>query len=174
MIEFLMKKVLMIGFSVLFFSILFVMLRTNKEMNGDLHIKQGSFIEGLKIVQKKNGRSVWTLTAQRADFLGRGDKAALSNVSVAVQENDLVLHVDKGVYNLSDKSFTTDSVVKAEAKDYTITADSIDYEISSGEIRTDGRIKVEGKGFIVDGRGMRADSEQKVSILSDVTATFHK
>jgi lipopolysaccharide assembly outer membrane protein LptD (OstA) len=91
-----------------------------------------------------------------------------------LQKNGVILHADKGIYNISDKSFTTDSVVEAASKDYKITADSIDYEVSSGEIQTGGRITVEGKGFKVEGKGMKADAEQKVSILNDVKATFHK
>ena len=79
-----------------------------------------------------------------------------------LQKNGVILHAEKGVYNLSDKSFPTDSIVKADAKDYTMTADSVDYEISSGKIRTDGRITVEGKGFRVEGKGMKADSAQRV------------
>ncbi len=170
-----MKKFVMIGLSVLLFSSLFLMLRTGKENIGDFQIKKrNSFIEDIKILQKKNGVTVWTLTASKADFTGSEDKAELSNINMVIQENGVVLQADKGVYNLSDRSFTTDSIVKAESKNYKIKADSIDYEVTSGKIETDGRIKVEGKGFRVEGKGMKADAEQKVRILNDVKATFHK
>jgi len=93
---------------------------------------------------------------------------------MVLQKNDVVLYADRGMYDFSEKSLTTKSVVKAEAKDYKITADSIDYEISSGKIQTGGRIKVEGKRFTVEGKGMKADEGQKVRVYNDVKATFQK
>jgi lipopolysaccharide assembly outer membrane protein LptD (OstA) len=84
------------------------------------------------------------------------------------------LHADKGIYNLSERSFTTDSVVQANAKDYKITADAVDYDVSTGKINTNGTIKIEGKGFKVEGKGMKSDTGQRVTILHDVTATFNK
>lgn len=153
---------------------LFVLLRSSREISGDLKIKGDSFIEGLKILHQKDGVTVWTLNARRANFIEGEDKAELADISVVIQKNDMVLHADKGVYDLSDQRFTTDGEIKAEAKDYTITADSIDYEASSGEIETKGRVKVESKKFSVEGRGMKTDAEQKVRILNDVRATFYK
>ncbi|MEW6213667.1 MAG: LPS export ABC transporter periplasmic protein LptC, partial [Nitrospirota bacterium] len=91
-----------------------------------------------------------------------------------VEKNGLVLYADKGIYNLSNRNFTTEGEIRAKAKDYTITADSIDYEASSGEIKTEGRIKIEGKRFKVAGKGMKANSEQRVRVLKDVKATFYK
>lgn len=167
-----MKKVLLIGLSVLFFSVLFLMLRPGKEIPVDFNIAGGSFLEDVQITQKKNGVAVWTLTASNAHFLGDENRAELSNISMALQKNGIVLHSEKGIYNLSDRSFTTDHIIKAEGKNYTINADSVDYDIASGKIRTDGRITVEGKGFKVEGKGMNADSAQKVKILHDVKATF--
>lgn len=174
MIEFFMKTVLLIGLSVLFFGILFLMLGTGKDMNGDFKISMGSFIEDITITQKKNGLPVWTLSAGKANFSEDESQAQLSNVNIVLPENGVVLYADRGVYNLSDRSFTTDSVVKAEAKDYTITTDSLNYDISSGKIKTDGRIVVEGKGFRVEGMGMKSDSAQEVKILRDVKATFNR
>lgn len=174
MIEFLMKKILMIGLVIVLFSLLIVMLRTGREMNGNLQIKGDSFIEGLRILQKKDGIAVWTLTAKKADLIEGGDKANLSDINMFIQKNGLLLHADKGLYNFSDQDFTTETVVKAEAKDYIITADSINYDASSENVKTGGWIKIEGKRFIIEGKGMKADSRQKVSILNNVKATFYK
>ncbi|MEW6001141.1 MAG: LPS export ABC transporter periplasmic protein LptC [Nitrospirota bacterium] len=169
-----MKKILLIIIFLFFSGLLFVMLRNEKEVNDDLQIKRNSFIEGLKVLQKKEGITIWTLIARRADFIEDETKAKLSDITVVVKENGLVFHADKALYNLSNRNFTTEGEIKAEAKDYTITADSIDYEASSGDIKTAGRIRVDGKGFRVEGKGMESDSEQKVRILKDVRATFFK
>jgi lipopolysaccharide assembly outer membrane protein LptD (OstA) len=169
-----MKRILMTGLSILLFGTLFVMLRNGSEIDGDLRIKSSSFIDGLRILHKKNGIDLWTLNAKRADFTEGGDKAQLSDINLVIQKEGLILYADRGTYDLTEQRFTTEGIVKAETKDYTITADSIDYKASLGEIKTGGRIKVEGKSFRVEGRGMKADAGQKVSVLNDVKATFNK
>ena len=150
------------------------MLRSGREMVGDIRTRTDSFLEDIRIVQKKDGVTTWTLTASKADFREGEQRAELSDIELRIEKNGMILHADKGVYDLSSQSFSTDEAVKASGKDISLSADSLDYEIASGKIRTDGKIRVEGKGFSVEGTGMQADSEQKVNILNDVKATFHK
>lgn len=168
-----MRKVVWIGLSVLLVGSIFLMLRTGREPEGELRIQSGSFIEGIRILQKKSGTAVWDLTASRADFESE-DRAKLTNVNIALRNSDVVLFADKGVYDLSKKTFVTDSAVRADGKDYKITADTVDFAVSSGNVETNGRIKMEGKGFEVQGRGMKAETERKVKIYNDVTAIFQK
>ena len=153
---------------------LFVILKNERETNSDLEVKSNSFIEGIKILQKEEGTTIWKLIARKADFIEGENKAILSDITMVVKKNGLVLYADKGIYNLSDRNFITEGETRAETKDYTITADSIDYEASSGEIKTEGRIKIEGKRFKITGKGMKANSEQKVRVLKDVKATFYR
>jgi len=164
----------MIGLSVLLFVALFIVLKAGRESGGDIQVKGGSFLENLTIVQKKNGQPLWTLTASRADFKENEDKAELSDINLVMEKDHITLQADKGLYDLSEKSFTTDSAVKARSRDYRITADSIDYEVASGMIQTQGRIQLESKGFRVEGEGMKSEADHKVSILNDVKATFHR
>jgi len=169
-----MKKVLLGVLSVLLVGSLFLMLGSGREFSSDLQIKGGSFIEGVRILQKKEGATVWTINASTARFLEGGDRAELNDINMILQKNGVELHADKGIYNLSERSFTTDSIVQANAKDYKITADAVDYDVSTGKIKTDGTIRIEGKGFKVEGKGMKSDTGQRVPILHDVTATFNK
>lgn len=164
----------MIGLSVLLFVALFIVLKAGRENGGDIQVKGGSFIENLTIVQKKNGQALWTLTASKADFKENEDKAELSDINLVMEKDHITLQADKGLYDLSERSFTTDSAVKAMSRDYRITADSIDYEAASGMIQTQGRIQMESKGFRVEGEGMKSEAGHKVSILNDVKATFNK
>jgi lipopolysaccharide assembly outer membrane protein LptD (OstA) len=169
-----MKRGLMIGLSVLLFVALFMVLKSGRENGGDIQLKGGSFIENLTIIQKKNGQPLWTLTASKADFKENEDKAELSDINLVLEKDHITLQADNGLYNLSERSFTTDSAVKARSQDYRVTADSIDYEVASGMIQTKGRIQLETKGFRVEGEGMKSEADHKVSILNDVKATFHK
>lgn len=150
------------------------MLRSGKEMVGDIRTRTDSFLEDIRIVQKKDGVTTWTLTASKADFREGEQQAELSDIELRIEKNGMILHADRGVYDLSSQSFSTDETVTASGKDISLSADSLAYEVASGKIKTDGKIRVEGKGFSVEGTGMQADSEQKVNILNDVKATFHK
>lgn len=174
MIKFFMKKIFMVGISFFLVCILFVILRSEREMSKDFQMKGSSFFEGLKILQKKDAQIVWTLMARKADFIEGENMVKLSNITMMVQKNRVVFYTDKGTYNLSNRNFTAEGPIRAKAKDYTITADSIDYEASSGDFKTEGHIEVEGKRFKIEGKGLMVDSEQKVRILKDVKATFYK
>lgn len=171
MIKFVMKKILIAGFLIFTLCILFVISRSNKEITSNLHTKDNSFIEGVRILQKENGVTVWTLIAKRADFIE--DKAQLSDIMVLLHKSGFVIYSDKGTYDFSNRNFTVPTKIVAKSKDYTILAESIDYEASSGEIKSEGWIEVEGKGFRFTGKGMNADSK-KVRILKDVKAIFYK
>lgn len=164
----------MIGLSVLLFVALLIVLKAGRENGVDVQVKGGSFLENLTIVQKKDGQPLWTLTASRADFKENEDKAELSDINLVMEKDHITLQADKGLYDLSGRSFTTDSAVKAMSRDYRITADSIDYEVASGMIQTQGRIRLESKGFGVEGEGMKSEADHKVRILNDVKATFHR
>ncbi len=130
-------------------------------------------MEDIRIVHKKNGIPSWILNADKAIFTESDDKAELNTISILIPKNDVTLYADKGVYNIYEHSFANDGAVKAKAKDYTIKADSINYEIPSGTIEAAGRIEVEGRNFKIEGRGMKADKEQKIQIFNDVKATFY-
>jgi LPS export ABC transporter protein LptC len=173
-IEFFMKKgVLACLIFVLLFSIFF-MLKTGRESYVDLRVTGNSFLEDIKILQKKKGETRWILTAEKADFLEGDNKAVLQTVGLAVPENNLMLYADKGTYDFSKKSFTADTVVEARGENYRITADSLDLDVSLSGIQTEGRVNLEGKGFSVEGKGMQAGKEQKVRIFKDVKAIFQK
>jgi LPS export ABC transporter protein LptC len=174
MIKFLMKKILMFALCLFFSGTLFVMLRSDRENTGNIRVESTSFIEGLEILYRKSGNTIWKLNARKADFTKDENMVELSNVTLTVQKSGMTFYADKGRYDLLSRNFTINSDIQAEAKDYRIITSSIDYDASTGNARTDERIVVEGKKFTVEGKGMTLDSEQKVMIRNDVKATFNK
>lgn len=174
MIKFFMKKFLMVVLCLIFASTLFVMLMNDRENIEKIKIKKTSFIEGLEILYRKNGKAIWKLNARQADFTDDENMVDLSNLTVTVQENGMTFYADTGRYDLLSRNFIINSDIQAEAEDYRIITSSLDYDASSGNAKTDERIIVEGKKFKVEGKGMTLDSEQKVRIRNDVKATFYK
>lgn len=163
----------MTGLSIVLFSLLFMMIRDGRDTDRDFKLQGNSFIEGIRIIHKKKGEKLWSLYAKKADFLEGEDKAQLSDVSMVMQKNDMVLYTDSGVYNLSDKNFTTNLLVKARAKDFLITADSIDYDVSTGKIETDGRVVLDSGNIRIEGKGLKTATGETIKIFDDVKATFY-
>ena len=169
-----MKKGFMIGLSIVLLSLLLLMIQDSRDMRGDFQLKGNSFIERIQIVQKKDGETLWTLHAAKADFFEGEDKAELSDMSLHMKKNNIVLYTDKGIYSLSEKRFTTDQVVKARAEDFLITADSIDFDISKGTIETGGRVELESENIKIEGKGLKKTDRKTITIYDDVKATFYQ
>ncbi|MBI5639235.1 MAG: LPS export ABC transporter periplasmic protein LptC [Nitrospirae bacterium] len=170
-----MKKGLLVILSLILFSLFFFMLREEKDGRLEIHQKGSSFIEGLKIVNKKNGATEWILTAQRADLSENGDRADLSDIEMNIQNRGITLHAEKGTYVMSGKKLSVEGRILARGKSYSITSDNVTFDSSSGMLRTDSKIVMEGQRFSVEGRGMDSDSaEQKVRIHRDVKAVFYR
>jgi len=169
-----MKKGLLAGLVCALIIGILLMLKTGREPDVGMQATGNSFLEDVRIVQKKNGVTAWTLTAEKADILEKGDKALLRNVSLAVPANRLTLFAESGTYDFAAKSFAADAVVEARGENYRVTADSLDLDLSSAVIQTEGRVRLEGNGFSLEGEGMQAGQAEKVRILKDVKATFHR
>jgi LPS export ABC transporter protein LptC len=174
MIKCLMTKILMVVLSFLFTASLIIMFRSDRENTERIRVKGTSFIEGLEILHRKNGNTIWKLNARKADFTEDDNIVELNNVTVTVPKNGMTLYADTGRYDLLSRNFIINSDIQAAAKDYRIITSSLDYDASSGKAETDQRIIVEGKKFKVEGKGMTLDSEQKVRIRNNVKATFYK
>lgn len=173
-----MKKKVLLLISLLSLSLVFLFLGNSRELDKALLLKGGSFIEGLKIIHKKNGISMWTLNASRADIIEGSDRVKLDDVVLRVENKDenkeMTIYSPEGFYNIESRDLTLNGKIKAVTKGYTIITESVEWNQSKGEIKTKEAVKIESKKFNVEGSGMEADSEQKVRILKNVKATFYR
>ncbi|MFZ3122838.1 MAG: LPS export ABC transporter periplasmic protein LptC [Thermodesulfovibrionales bacterium] len=169
-----MKRKSLLVLSLLSLLALFLLLGNNRELEKDLLLKGGSFLEGLKIVHKKNGTSMWTLNASRADIIEGSDRVKLNDVVLRVENKEMTIYSPEGFYNMESRDLTLNGKIRAVSKGYTIITESVEWNQSKGEIKTKEAVKIESKKFNVEGVGMEADSEQKVRILKNVKATFYR
>ncbi|MCX5717346.1 MAG: LPS export ABC transporter periplasmic protein LptC [Nitrospirae bacterium] len=169
-----MKKKALLVLSLLSLVALFLLLGNNKGLDKALLLKGGSFIEGLKIIHKKNGISMWTLNASRADIIEGSDRVKLNDIVLTVENKDMTIYSPEGFYNTESRDLILNGKIKAVSKGYTIITESAEWNQSKGEIKTKEAVKIESKKFNVEGTGMEADSEQKVRILKNVKATFYR
>ncbi len=169
-----MKKKIFLLLSLLLLSLVFLLLGNNRGPDKALLLKGGSFIEGLKIIHKKNGTSMWTLNASRADIIEGSDRVKLNDVVLTIENKEMTIYSPEGFYSMESRDLTLDGKIKAVTKGYTIITESVEWNQSKGEIKTKEAVKIESKKFNVEGVGMEADSEQKVRILKNVKATFFR
>jgi LPS export ABC transporter protein LptC len=173
-IHFFMKKSLLVLASLLLFSLFFIMLEEESNTKLDIHLKGGSFFEGLKIVQKKNGVENWILTAKRADISKDGDLANLTDLEMEVKDKEITIYAEKGLYNLDTKKISIEGTITARNNNYSITSGEVEIDSAAGSLTTNEDVTIDGEKFHLQGKGMEIkNNEQKVRILKDVKATFH-
>lgn len=150
------------------------MIRDEKVSRFDIEQKGESFIEGLKIVNKRNGQKDWVLTAKRADITDKGTKANLKEIEMKIEKKDITIHAGKGTYDMNSKNLAVEGQIIARTGGYTVTSEDIVFDSGTGNIRTAGNARITGSRFSVEGKGLEIDnSAQKVRLLRDVKATFN-
>lgn len=169
-----MRKILFFSLSILIFSLFFLMINSDKESGMNMQLKGESFIEGLKIYHKINGKPLWVLSAKRADILEDGDRARLSGIQMNIEDRNMTIVAEKGDYELSSKQILIEGQVTATNPTYSLTTENVEIDTAAGTLKTNGAVKIEGRKFNLQGRGMNIDNaEQKVRITDGVKATFH-
>ena len=169
-----MKKSLLVLASFLLFSVFFFMVEGEKASKLDIHLKGASFLEGLKIIQRKNGVQNWILTAKRADISKDGNEANLTDIEMEVKNKGITIFAQKGLYNLNTKKISIEGPITAKGNTYSITTEQIEVDSDAGLLTTGKDVHIEGKKFTLQGKGMEINNnEQKVRIMKDVKATFN-
>ena len=169
-----MKKSLLVLASFLLFSLFLFMVQGEKASKLDIHLKGESFLEGLKIIHKKNGLQNWILTAKRADISKDGNEANLTDVEMEVKNKGITIFAEKGLYNLDTKKISIEGAITAKNNAYSITTRQIEIDSDAGLLTTGKDVLIEGKKFTLQGKGMEINNtEQKVRIMKDDKATFN-
>lgn len=150
----------------------YFLIDTDRDYKKDLSVKAHSYIEGLRIVNKKNGVDSFVIHAKRADFTRDETIARMEAVTLNIIREGIVLNADKGTYNTSTRDVELDSNIRIRIKDSVISANSLSWNSSTGALKTDGPIRVEGSKFRVEGDGLTATEDQKIKLMKNVKATF--
>ncbi len=172
-----MKRSLLIVLTVLVFSLFsYFVLRGEKGIKINLHQKGGSFIEGLKLVHRKNGTSDLVVTAARADISEDGNTARLSNIAMTIPAKGVTVYGNTGTYTIAERNLSIDGKVVARGDKYSITTDSgAEYDGAANSVKTDGNVNIQSMKFNVKGRTMQTENNgQIVRILGDVKAVFNQ
>lgn len=180
MIKFFMKqntrRSFLIILSLLAFSLFsYYVIKEEKGIKLGIHQKGGSFIEGLKMVHRRNGNSDWVLTAKRADMSEDGGTAHLSGIAMTIEQKGMTVYGDTGIYNMTDRNLSIDGKVVAKGDKYSITSDNgAEFNGAANSVKTNGNVKIESLKFNVEGKTMQTENNgQIVRIVGDVKAVFN-
>lgn len=171
MIKFSMRYMFAIIFTLLTVTYLFF-FNEMRDYKNDLPININSYIEGLRIVSKKDGIDSWVIVAKRANFTRDETVAKMDSVAINVIKEGIVLNADKGSYDMTTKDLQLDDNIKINIKGSVISVKNLLWNSSNGELKTDGSIKMEGNKFKIEGEGLTATQDQKIKLLKNVKATF--
>lgn len=139
----------------------------------DLAISRiGSYIEGLRIVNKRNGVDSWVITARRADFTRDGMEARMDSVTVDIIKDRVVVNADSGIYNLNTRGLSLENNIKILIKDSVVSAERLSWNPASKILTSDNKVRMDGKRFKIEGEGLIATEGQKVKLTKNVKAIF--
>jgi LPS export ABC transporter protein LptC len=174
MINFFMRRAWLVTLSLVLCSLFFYVARGGRDTGFSVRQTGDSYIEGVRIVNRKDGNRDWTLTAERADIAADGRIAYLKNIEIKIEDRGITVYADKGSYNMADKSLNLDGKTVAKGDSYSITSENVKFNSRKDNLATNGAVSLEGKKFSVHGKGMDLDnSEHKVRVLSNVKAVFY-
>ncbi len=177
MIEFFMRRsaVLILSFLVVF-AFSYYLVKGEKVPHLNVRQKGESFIEGLRLVHRKNGAGDWVLTARRADISEDGNTARLSGIAMTLKGKGVTVYADRGLYNMTDRNLSASGRVVARGKDYSIVSeDGAEFDGAASSLKTKGKVTITSRKFNVRGTGMdTGDNGQIVRILGNVKAVFYR
>ncbi|HYA31223.1 MAG TPA: LPS export ABC transporter periplasmic protein LptC [Thermodesulfovibrionales bacterium] len=152
---------------------LFFVFSGDRDYKRDISIRRtNSYIEGLRIVTKKDGADSWIMTARRADFTKDETTARMDSVSMDIKKEGVLVNAENGTYNMDNKDLSLENNVTIRAKDSIIRMKSLEWNPSRGTLTSDSNIRVENSRFTVEGEGLSATEDNKVTLMRNVRATF--
>jgi LPS export ABC transporter protein LptC len=165
----------MLGGIVFLFTCLvfFSVFNGERDLRKDLSIQRGnSYIEGLKIVNKKDGTDAWVVTARRADFSRDETVAQMASVAIDLKKDGVVLSADNGTYHMQTRDLRLGSNIKIQIKGSVVTTDELSWNPSRGMLFSKDIVRMEGNRFRIEGEGLTATKDNKVKLMRNVKATF--
>ncbi|MGK7345724.1 MAG: LPS export ABC transporter periplasmic protein LptC [Candidatus Nitrospinota bacterium M3_3B_026] len=134
-------------------------------------------LRGVRLYEKRKDGQVVELAASRSIMSldeTRTDLEEFTLVSRASDMGVLTLTAERGTMINATRDVTAKgAVVARDENGRALLTDSLTWKNSLRMIETDDKVKIFGEGFLITGRGLKADADtEQVEILSDVRAIF--
>jgi LPS export ABC transporter protein LptC len=152
--------------------ILMISIMDEKDENRTLPLKVHSYIDGPKIVDKKNGEDIWVILAKRADFTEDERVAKMDSVTITILKQGINVHSLRGSYDFLSKDLCLEDDITMDYKNSVLTAQRLSIDLNKGRLSSEGPVRLAGKKFRIEGEGLTATDDQKVVISRNVRAIF--
>jgi len=154
--------------------VFFSVFSGERDLRKDLSIQRGnSYIEGLKIVNRKDGADTWVVTARRADFTKDETVAQMESVVIDAKKEGMVLTADNGTYHMQSRDLRLGNNIKIQIKGSVFTTDELSWDASRGMVFSKDVVRMQGNKFTIEGEGLTATKDNKLKLMRNVKATFY-
>ena len=150
----------------------YLILSGQQEQPRGTTVKATSSIDGLRIINKKEGADIWVVTAQKAELVGNDTIGRMHAVQILAEKDGITVTADSGLYNMETRALTLSENIRIRTKDALISASSLAWDPAERVISSKERVIVDGERFRIEGDGLVASPDQKVQLMSNVKATF--
>lgn len=138
----------------------------------NLSAKTTSYIEGLRVVSRENGIDSWIMAAKKAELTADEAVADMKSVTMNIIKEGIELNADAGVYNMNTRDLTLKDNIKIRTKSFAVSAKNLTWNPSRETLTTDDEILIYGSKFKIEGEGLTATQDNKVTLRKNVKATF--
>lgn len=167
------RRVLWGAFSLTTFFVFFVVFFGDRDYRKDLSITKGnSYIEGLRIVNRKDASELWVITARKADLSRDETTAQMESVAIDIKKEGAVLNAESGFYNMNTRDLRLENNVILRVRGSVISANTLLWNSASGTLSSDDRVEMQGDKFKIEGEGLATTEDNKVRLMRNVKATF--
>ncbi len=165
-----MKRLVFIVVSLVLFVVVALYVNQDRDMKLKIRLADQSYMDDVRITQKKDGAVAWALAAKQAVFADAND-VRLSDITIEFPQKELTLTADGGRFNIEKRDLRIDGNIRASTDDYNISAESLLWDSSKNELVSDKRVSITGKKFHIEGDTLRATKE-KATLENNVKAVF--
>ncbi|KAF0182932.1 MAG: hypothetical protein FD164_886 [Nitrospirae bacterium] len=166
-----MKRVWFASVAVLLFGIIAFYVNHDRDFRAKIVLGDQSYMEDVRIVQRRDGVAKWTLNAKKAVFETEND-IRLSDLGITFPEKKLVLNSEGGLYNTETRNLRIDGNVKATTGTYDVIASSLLWDGKTNELISDQKVQIVGKQFVVEGDDFTATTAG-AKLQKNVRAVFN-
>ncbi len=166
-----MKRIIFLLVFICFFAVVALFYDKEGDFKPKVNLSGNSYMDGVSIVQRKEGVVKWTLASKKAIFLNEND-VKLLGLTITFPEKGLTLNSDGGMYDIGKRNLQIDGHICASTKDYDIVTPTLFLDASKNELTSDQRVKITGKRFCIEGDDLNATND-KATLNKNVKATFY-
>jgi LPS export ABC transporter protein LptC len=161
-----MRKALFVLTGIGLLILVTVYFMQDSDYKPNFRLSENSYMENVRIVQKKAGETRIVVNAEKAIFETETDVKLIA-LNLYFPEKQLTLTSKTGDYNTTTRNVVIRGDIKANTKGYDIRTDTLRYDDSKGKLVTNDKVVITGqsRGFYMEGDVMTAEGH---------VATLHK